>query len=292
MSVRLGGGTVRNHPALRPHLHYFDHFDASVLPLEDQFAHQDKLELTVGEFTSILGTEVAEDATLDHVFLPALDVSGNVGPTAAERIGSEETYAAVADAVLVPDPDGSGWLRALTGARDELTEPMRETLRAIAGMSATRLHGHPDDMVRQALVCAEQPVDQQPQRWLRAPLEASMVCVLHHRRSDRDLTLAPWTTRAIAEGEVHELLMVDSTADLTRPVDQVSYLGFGRFPAGLLVVGDTLIREGRPLAKLVGFDDTHLPNHMNIVFQALSEGRTGQELGIRPKEVLILGPRL
>ncbi|MFI8933311.1 DUF6917 domain-containing protein [Streptomyces sp. NPDC053474] len=294
LSVRLGGGTLRNHPKLRRHLHYFDHFDAAVLPLERQFAHEDKLELTVGEYADILDVTVADHAVVDHVFLPTLDFDGDDPQAEVEAPRQDDVLAGVEKSVLIPDPDGSGWLRALTGGTNELTTRMAATLRALAAAPSHRLRGHPEAIREEIRALTGTPgadTARPSPGWLREPLPATTVCVLHHRRVDRELTLAPWQTRAVNQGEVHELLVVDPAADLSEPINDVGYLGFASFDAGLLVVGDTLLWNGHRVAELLGFDDTHLPNHMNIVFRAVDAPHTGYERGLRPGDVLTIEPR-
>jgi hypothetical protein len=83
---------------------------------------------------------------------------------------------------------------------------------------------------------------------------------------------------------VHELIFTDETA--ARPgtsVNRIAYLGF--FVAeqsGVIVEGDEFFLEGQLVGNLAGFDETHMPNHLNIVIKALSGRKTGLELGVNP----------
>ncbi|MGH3273375.1 MAG: hypothetical protein ACRDNZ_03505, partial [Streptosporangiaceae bacterium] len=143
---------VRDHPRLGPHLHYFDHFDAAILPLEQQFAHDDKLELTVGEYAWIGGFEVAGSAVLDQIVLPTMDFSAQASTwtdlsVPVETLDPQQAYRLITDCLLIPDPDGTGWLRELTGAKDKVTDAMRATLRAMAQTQTLRLRGTPEAML-------------------------------------------------------------------------------------------------------------------------------------------------
>ena len=157
MSVRLGGATARNHPRLRPHLHYFDHFEASILPLERQFIHEDKLELTVGEYASIVGFDVAGEAVLDRVVLPTMDFTDPATEVNITAPNPQQAFDLLLGSVLIPDPDGTSWLRELTGAKDELTDAMQRTVQAMAATGAARLRGGPDAIIAALLTAHAAP---------------------------------------------------------------------------------------------------------------------------------------
>ncbi|MFI2735400.1 DUF6917 domain-containing protein [Streptomyces sp. NPDC018711] len=120
-------------------------------------------------------------------------------------------------------------------------------------------------------------------RWPRAPMTGTWVAVMEHRRLARGMRLERWQTRAVCAGAVHELMTTPAPPPPgSDRVDEVAYLGFAAFDAGLLCVGDA-VREadGTLLGHVLGFDDTHLPNHMNVVL--LSEDRrTGRRRGLTP----------
>ena len=62
-------------------------------------------------------------------------------------------------------------------------------------------------------------------------------------------------------------------------VQRIAYLGFFAVEReGVIVVGDEVSLDGKKIGRLAGFDETHMPNHLNVVI--CSETRaTGQELG-------------
>jgi hypothetical protein len=59
---------------------------------------------------------------------------------------------------------------------------------------------------------------------------------------------------------------------------------------GVLVRGDTFAINGREIGTVVGFDECHFPNHLNIALQA-ADARTGIRLGRRPGALLQIRPR-
>ncbi|MEU2899379.1 DUF6917 domain-containing protein [Streptomyces sp. NPDC001273] len=128
--------------------------------------------------------------------------------------------------------------------------------------------------------------------WPRSPLSGRWVAVMEHRRLSRGMRLERWQTRAVPAGTVHELMTTPAAppADSDR-VDEVSYLGFVEFTGGLLAVGDAVHEaDGTLLGHVLGFDDTHLPNHMNVIL--LSEDRrTGRQRGLLPGgELHVIAP--
>jgi hypothetical protein len=114
-----------------------------------------------------------------------------------------------------------------------------------------------------------------------APLAARVIAVIDLRRDDRGLRLATWTSRAIRSGEIHELIATDepSVATSAKPIDAVSYLAFVEFTqGGVVLTGSILRRKNVEIGRLRGFDETHMPNHMNIIVQSAHRA-TGAELG-------------
>jgi hypothetical protein len=114
-------------------------------------------------------------------------------------------------------------------------------------------------------------------------VEGHLVCVLGARADHRNLELTVHPSRAVLRHEIHELLMVeDAEAAPRRTVDRVAYAGCIEIArGGMILIHDRLVVEGRDIGTVVGFDETHLPNHMNIVVRAAGELRNGEELGLR-----------
>jgi hypothetical protein len=104
-----------------------------------------------------------------------------------------------------------------------------------------------------------------------------MVATLRHRRNDRGLKPAPWRTRCLLEGEIHEFILCPPSDDADPVFNEVSYLGFAKIThAGVVEIGDELRAGAEVIGTIRGFDDTHAPNHYNILVSS-SDLRTGAE---------------
>lgn len=125
---------------------------------------------------------------------------------------------------------------------------------------------------------------------LRDPVPIRTVGVLNSRRQGRGLQLIHPRTRCIRQHEVHELIVTMEPAGPGDTVDVVHYLGFFEFlQSGVLVEGDRLVLKDAVVAELAGFDDTHTPNHYNIVLRAPAL-KTGMDLGLRPGDAGLFVP--
>jgi hypothetical protein len=112
----------------------------------------------------------------------------------------------------------------------------------------------------------------------------TVVKVLVHRRDDRGMSLEPYASRCVREGEVHELVTTDhrETAAGAR-IDRVGFLGFAELHrAGVIDRGDEFWIDGRLVGTVLGFDGCHFPNHYNILI-ATPTPVSGTDLGLRPE---------
>lgn len=112
-------------------------------------------------------------------------------------------------------------------------------------------------------------------------IHGRMAVILRGKLEKRGLNLIAPISRAVQKNEIHELILTDEAG--ARPgsgVDRIAYVGFVEIiTGGVLVVGDELLYGGNVLGRVAGFDETHLPNHLNIVI--LSGKRLdGVELGL------------
>jgi hypothetical protein len=114
-------------------------------------------------------------------------------------------------------------------------------------------------------------------------VEGHLVCVLGARADNRGLELTVHPSRAVLCNEIHEILMVeDPEAAPTRTVRSVAYAGCVEIArGGMVLIHDRVVVEGHDIGTVVGFDETHLPNHMNIAVLAAGELRNGEELGLQ-----------
>ncbi|MEV6717865.1 hypothetical protein AB0M48_38165 [Lentzea sp. NPDC051208] len=115
-------------------------------------------------------------------------------------------------------------------------------------------------------------------------ITATVVKVLVHQRDDRGMSLEPFASRCVREGEVHELVTTDH--DDTTPgarIDRVGFLGFAEIGcAGVIDRGDEVWIGGVRVGTVLGFDACHFPNHYNILVH-VPQLRTGPDLGMKPE---------
>lgn len=113
----------------------------------------------------------------------------------------------------------------------------------------------------------QDPYDYQRGNFPRSPVDGRLVAILRPFRVDRALQLIPEKSRCIRAGEVHELILTDQLDAVPGDrVDRVAYLAFAEFATGgVIVQGDVLTIDGQAIGNLVGYDETHMPNHLNIV---------------------------
>jgi len=105
----------------------------------------------------------------------------------------------------------------------------------------------------------------------RRPVEGEVVALLHVSFEDRGLKLIETKSRAVRLKEIHELMITDEDAAPGGGADHVRAIAFFEVDeSGLIVVGDKVSVGGKHLGKLAGYDETHMPNHMNIVVKAES----------------------
>lgn len=113
------------------------------------------------------------------------------------------------------------------------------------------------------------------------PVEGEVVTVLDSTHEERGLKLIPTYSRALKKNSIHELIATDETGK--KPGDtanRIAYLAFFEVEhGGCIIVGETLFVDGQPVGVIVGFDETHEPNHINIII-GVENRRTGPQLKI------------
>lgn len=127
----------------------------------------------------------------------------------------------------------------------------------------------------------------------RRETSGSIVTILRTSRDDRGLKLLRERTRCIRRFDIHELIVTDEgDPKPAGVVDHIGYLAFVEFEiGGVIAIGDIVSIDESPIGHIAGFDETHLPNHMNIVLQ--SQDRTaGLARGLKLGQVVRFKPRL
>ncbi|MBO8168021.1 MAG: hypothetical protein H0Z35_02405 [Thermoanaerobacteraceae bacterium] len=114
----------------------------------------------------------------------------------------------------------------------------------------------------------------------------SLVVVLDGRLEERNLQLIAPISRAVLQGEIHELILTDEPeVGPKKKVNKIAYLGFFEVSqGGVMVVGDELSVAEKKVGTVAGFDETHMPNHLNIIIatdQRVSGLERGLELGMK-----------
>lgn len=113
-------------------------------------------------------------------------------------------------------------------------------------------------------------------------IAGKLVVVLQGRLENRGLQLITPISRAVLRNEIHELIVTDEQGAVPGSgVQRIAYLGFMEVGCGgVVVTGDEVSCNGLVLGRIAGFDETHLPNHLNIVVYS-PERLDGVELGLR-----------
>lgn len=126
---------------------------------------------------------------------------------------------------------------------------------------------------------------------VRAPLAALFVGVLDNRNDERGLALIRERTRCVRRYDVHELILTDESAAAPGgTVKGVHYVGFVEFQAGgVLMEGDRVTIAGETIGTVAGFDESHFPNHYNVVIKG-PRRITGVELGQNPGDPIVFVP--
>ena len=111
------------------------------------------------------------------------------------------------------------------------------------------------------------------------PVAGKVVTVLDSTHEARGLKLIATYSRALPKSSIHELIATDELDK--KPGDKVSRIAYLAFfeveKGGCIIVGETLFVDGKPIGEIIGFDETHEPNHLNIIIHA-RERHTGPEL--------------
>ena len=112
-------------------------------------------------------------------------------------------------------------------------------------------------------------------------VKGNLVVILGAVNKKRGLTLIAPRSRAVKKNEIHEIMSTkEKNAAPGGIVNDVAYIGFFEVnKSGVIVTGDDVYIEGKLIGKVIGFDDTHMPNHQNIVLYS-PEDKAGPELNI------------
>jgi uncharacterized protein DUF6917 len=98
---------------------------------------------------------------------------------------------------------------------------------------------------------------------------ASVVVVLKGTIENRGLQLINPGSRCVREKEIFEFMIAeDDGMGPGKIANTVKYLGFAEVRiGGSLRIGDKVFCDGELLGWIVGFDETHMPNHQNVALR-------------------------
>lgn len=116
----------------------------------------------------------------------------------------------------------------------------------------------------------------------KRPVTSEIVAILDATFENRRLDLIRAQSRAVQSGEIHELMLVDKAEEIA---DHVIVLGFIEvISGGIILISDKVSLDGAPIGEIAGFDQTHMPNHMNILVKGplrRAEMRLGSRVSFR-----------
>lgn len=114
------------------------------------------------------------------------------------------------------------------------------------------------------------------------PINGKLVVVLDGHLTGRGLNLIKPPSRAVQKHEVHELILTsEESAVPGGVVEEVWYAGFFEVTeSGMAIIGSPVTVDGVEIGVLAGFDETHLPNHLNIIIKT-ARPATGAEMNLK-----------
>lgn len=120
--------------------------------------------------------------------------------------------------------------------------------------------------------------------------KGQIVVIFNRSYDKRGLRLIPQLTRVLCQNEIHELMTTDEVgAEPNKTVDRISTIGFVEITqGGCVAVGESVFINGKEMGRIAGFDETHFPNHYNIVIIS-PERFTGTEVNLNINDEVIIG---
>jgi hypothetical protein len=120
-------------------------------------------------------------------------------------------------------------------------------------------------------------------------ISGRIVAVLDAHLTDRALQLIQPISRVVKKHDIHELIATpEGNAVPGSKINDVWYIAFFEVTlGGVIVIGDQVLVGKKTIGYVAGFDDTHLPNHQNIILRA-EESKTGIDLAIGLEEIVFI----
>lgn len=109
------------------------------------------------------------------------------------------------------------------------------------------------------------------------PVEGTVVTVLDFRLPERTFELLDTLTRALTRHDIHEVIAIDGGAQPGEVATGATYVCFFEVErGGVVTTGMDVSIGGEKIGEIVGYDETHAPNHLNILCRA-EPPQTGRE---------------
>lgn len=109
----------------------------------------------------------------------------------------------------------------------------------------------------------------------------TLVVIMDTMLENRGLELIVQPSRAVTKHQIHEMIITCEDVGPSDVVNKVAYMGFFEVESGgVVLVGDSVYVDDRYIGKVAGFDETHYPNHLNLVIKS-TERRSGVDLGLK-----------
>lgn len=122
----------------------------------------------------------------------------------------------------------------------------------------------------------------------KKPVWGKVVVVLDGVYENRGLSLIKPPSRVLKRGEIHELILTDEQCSPGDTVNRIAYLAFVEVEQGSVIVqGDTVMIRDQEVGSIAGYDETHMPNHLNIVLKG--KRIPGRELAIDVDATVVIG---
>lgn len=120
-------------------------------------------------------------------------------------------------------------------------------------------------------------------------LKGNLAVVLDGKYEERGLQLIPQPSRCLVADEVHELILTDEAKKPGDVVNKIAYIGFFVVrESTVITVGDEVKINGQVIGNIAGFDETHMPNHYNIVIYG-EERTSGNERNLDLDDEVVIG---
>lgn len=125
--------------------------------------------------------------------------------------------------------------------------------------------------------------------YAKRDLPTRVAVVLDGHLENRNLQLIQPMSRAYAEKSIIELIATDDpNAHPGSTVQPIAYIAFVEMQrSGVILVGDELEWNGKVFGTIAGYDDTHMPNHQNVIV-SVAKRISGKELGLKVEDTVTI----